>query len=151
MQSFTIERLTTADQSAVAALLVAQMLEHRIEAPGDAMEGAIAELITNKQFGDLFVAKVSGEVVGVAFLAVMMSMEHYGYLGWLEELYVAPAHRERGIGQALLDKVMEAARHRKLAAVELEVDIDHRRVESLYRRNGFQTLPRSRWVRKLTS
>ena len=67
----------------------------------------------------------------------------------LEELYVAPAHRSRGIGSALIGAVVERARGTGIVAVDLEVDANHMRVESLYRKHGFERLDRSRWVRKV--
>jgi len=36
-----------------------------------------------------------------------------------------------------------------MVAIDLEVDADHVRVESLYQRFGFRPLSRSRWARKL--
>jgi ribosomal-protein-alanine N-acetyltransferase len=65
----------------------------------------------------------------------------------LEELYVVPQFRSKGIGTALLTAVMERARELEIVAIDLEVDAAHRRAESLYRRFGFRLLDRSRWVR----
>ena len=75
--------------------------------------------------------------------------EHCGLVAWLEELYVAPSHRSRGVGSALLAAVLERAREAEIVAVDLEVDGAHRRAEALYRRSGFRRLNRSRWVKEL--
>jgi uncharacterized protein YaiI (UPF0178 family)/GNAT superfamily N-acetyltransferase len=91
----------------------------------------------------------AGEAVGVAYVARTWTLEHGGPTAWLEELYVEAAHRNRGIGGALLDGVLAAARERGCAAVDLEVERDHARAENLYRRAGFSPLARSRWVRRL--
>lgn len=149
MKPFTIAPMQPADAAAVAALLVAQMREHRIEAPPAAMERVVAELAASGTHGFILVAHADGEVAGVAYLATMLSMEHCGHIGWLEELYVAPTQREHGIGEALLHDALERARQMNLVAIELEVDIEHRRAESLYARHGFTSLPRARWVKKL--
>jgi len=56
-----------------------------------------------------------------------------------------PPKREDGFGTALLARAREVAVGLGCNAIELEVDAGHRRAERLYRRAGFQPLPRSRW------
>lgn len=88
------------------------------------------------------------EIVAVAYVVTILSVEHGGRTGWLEELYVTPNQRQRGIGSALLKGVIKLVRELGLVALDLEVDADHQRAESLYARFGFRRLPRSRWVRE---
>ena len=75
--------------------------------------------------------------------------EHCGLAAWLEELYVAPDWRQRGIGTALVTAVSELARKTGIVAIDLEVDAGHKRATALYQRLGFRRLERSRWVREL--
>jgi GNAT superfamily N-acetyltransferase len=95
-------------------------------------------------------ARDSGRVVGVAYVAIILSAEHCGSVAWLEELYVRPDDRHRGIGTALVTSVLERAPKNGIVAVELEIDAGHNRVISLYQRLGFRRLERSRWVRELS-
>ena len=92
-----------------------------------------------------------GRIVGVAYVAAIPSVEHCGLVAWLEELYVTPTHRSQGIGTALVKAVLARARKMDIVALDLEIDAEHSRAESLYRRLGFRPLNRSRWVRELTS
>jgi ribosomal protein S18 acetylase RimI-like enzyme len=59
--------------------------------------------------------------------------------------------RDRGIGTALLRRAIELAREDGCVAMDLEVDRDHARVESLYVREGFTTLPRKRFARRIAT
>jgi GNAT superfamily N-acetyltransferase len=68
---------------------------------------------------------------------------------WLDELFVVPEMRAQGIGTRLLAAAMEAAREDGCLAMDLEVDIEHQRVEALYLRHGFRALPRQRFSRLL--
>ena len=147
MKHLSINRTQRIDRDAVVALLVAQTLDHGMETSHEQLVRIVDQLLADERHGFLLVAKWRGEVVGVAYVAIILSMEHSGPVGWLEDLYVTPKHRERGIGGALLDNVIMSARELGLAALDLEVDVEHRRAESLYERFGFRSLPRSRWVK----
>jgi ribosomal-protein-alanine N-acetyltransferase len=53
---------------------------------------------------------------------------------------VVPAARRRGIGQGLLDAMLDEAKRRGALAVFLEVRADNDAAQALYRRNGFVDL-----------
>ena len=55
----------------------------------------------------------------------------------LEELYVAPAKRGRGIGRALLEGAMEAARERGATRMDLGTSVDDAAARALYESAGF--------------
>jgi ribosomal protein S18 acetylase RimI-like enzyme len=58
-------------------------------------------------------------------------------IGCLEELYVVPARRGRGVGRALLDAVLELARERGAAGVELVTGENDAAARALYESVGF--------------
>lgn len=68
------------------------------------------------------------------------TLRHSGILG----MGVAASHRGIGIGAALLDAALEAARVRGLTRVELVVRIDNGPAIALYRRFGFEVEGRLR-------
>ena len=136
-----------ADREAVVSLLAAQMSEHRTRSQSTRLSRMYDQILADDCYGFLLVAKAPAEIVAVAFVATILSIEHGGRVGWLEELYVRPEHRQAGIGSALLTRAIKLAREKGLSALDLEVDIEHRRAESLYQRFGFRRLPRSRWVK----
>lgn len=138
-----------ADRDAVIALLGAQLAEHAIELPLVDLAHAVDGVIADPARGVLFVACVEDRAVGVAYLAFTWTLEHGGPVGWLEELYVEPPHRERGIGTMLLDAVCARARAEGCGAVDLEVDEAHARAAHLYMRRGFRRLMRTRFSLRL--
>jgi RimJ/RimL family protein N-acetyltransferase len=79
-------------------------------------------------------------------MAYTWTFEHGGRVAWLDELYVVPERRSRGIGRAMVARALAAAREAGCRAVDLEVDADHERAEHLYARHGFRRLARTRWV-----
>jgi GNAT superfamily N-acetyltransferase len=150
MGTFSVVLGTVADCGECAGLLVDQLREHGIEASPETLARVLEVAITDMRRGFLMLARDGGRVVGVAYVATILSAEHCGPVAWLEELYVAPDCRERGIGTALVKAVLEQAGKAGMVAIDLEIDAGHKRVISLYQRLGFRRLKRSRWVRELT-
>ena len=79
----------------------------------------------------------TGEPTGFAFLTLRPTPYYDGWFAQLEELYVVPGLRDRGIGTALLEHAVDEVR--ALGAGEMhsnvdEIDTDTRR---FYERHGF--------------
>jgi len=148
MENLSIDRARPTDQDAVVALLAAQMAEHRVRSETEKLLQVFHRILGDERSGFVLVARLHSEIVAVVYVATILSVEHGGRTGWLEELYVTPRQRKRGIGSALLNSVIKLACELGLVALDLEVDADHQPAESLYARFGFRRLPRSRWVRE---
>jgi GNAT superfamily N-acetyltransferase len=141
----TVTPASPADRADLVALLAAQMAEHDIAIDDAALGAAIDGVFADARRGLLLLARTGGRAAGVAYVSLTWSLEHGGQSCWLEELYVLPALRERGIGTELLRGVLDLARTRGLAAVDLEIEASHARVAALYGRHGFRQRTRARW------
>jgi GNAT superfamily N-acetyltransferase len=151
MTEMRIAMAQTADTNAVVTLLAEQFREHGIGLGAEKLGEAVRGLVSDPARGAVVLARASApEPVGVAVLAYTWTLEHGGLVAWLDELFVAPAFRGRGIGRALLLRALDVARENGCRAVELEVDSDHGRAEHLYQREGFAMLARKRWAKRLT-
>ena len=133
----------------MAALFEAQLREHGIDSTVEGLVAVLRAVGEQPQHGFILSATCDGVLVGVAYAACILSLEHSGWAGWLEELYVLPEWRGRGAGSQLLDAVIAGAKERGWIALDLEVDTRHQRVISLYARRDFQPVARSRFVRRL--
>lgn len=140
---------TPVDAERVLRLLVAQLREHAIDTPEAQLAAAVQALLVRPRRGRVVLAEGDGTPVGMAALGFASPLEHGGRSVWLEELYVVPARRERGIGAALLEAACRIAAEDGAVAVDLEVEADHERASHLYARHGFHPLRRARWVRRL--
>jgi GNAT superfamily N-acetyltransferase len=143
-----IRSATATDLGPATSLLCAQFAEHRIALEHEELREAVRLLIDEPSRGAVLLAEDPGPV-GLAVLAYTWTLEHGGLVAWLDELFVVPTHRGRGIGRALLGQAEREASRRGCRAMELEVDVDHARAESLYRREGFAVLPRRRFSKPL--
>jgi GNAT superfamily N-acetyltransferase len=145
----TFERATPTDLEALRQLLGQQFVEHGIELNGEVLVQATAQMLRDERLGFFVLARQGGKTVGMAAVSFAWTLEHGGRSAWLDELYVLPEHRGQGLGTALLAEVEREIGRSGCAAIDLEVDRAHARAERLYRRVGFQPLPRSRWVKTL--
>jgi len=151
-RTFSIVSATVSDCGECARLLVEQLGEHGVNISADRLVCVLEEVVADETRGFLLLARRDdGRIAGVAYVATIPSVEHCGFVAWLEELYVTPAYRLRGIGTALVEAVLERAGKMDIVAIDLEIDVGHNRTESLYRRLGFRPLSRSRWIRELTA
>ena len=147
--SIAIEQAKVSDCTECAALLLQQLAEHGSDATEESLVTVLKQVVSNRARGFVLFAHENRKMVGVAYVAIILSAEHGGKVGWLEELYVLPEYRSKGVGGTLLTAVLERARGIGIVAIDLEVDEAHRRAEALYTRFGFRPLERTRWVRKL--
>ena len=77
------------------------------------------------------------EPTGFAYLTLRPAPYYDGPLAQLEELYVQPHLRDRGIGTAMLQRALELCRKRHAGEMHInvdEIDTDTRR---FYERHGF--------------
>jgi GNAT superfamily N-acetyltransferase len=139
-----------ADLDAVVYLLGQQLREHRIDTGAAQIRSVIERILADTRLGFVLVATGrDGKPVGVAFGTSILGVEHGGISGWIEELYVLPEFRDKGIGSRMIGEFIRVATELGWRAIDIEVDAGHERVESLYGRNDFQPVPRKRFCRKL--
>lgn len=106
------------------------------EALGDHVPAEV--LVNAASNGDLFVARLeSGAPVGFALVSVR------GGTLYLDQISVHPDHGRRGIGGALLGRVVEEARRRKLRRVTLSTFRDVPWNGPFYARHGFREIKRA--------
>jgi GNAT superfamily N-acetyltransferase len=150
MDSVAINLVDAEKLDAVVALFEAQLREHEITTSRDDLRMVIWTVIADQRHGFMFEASaLDGRPIAVAYASSLLSLEHGGVSGWLEELYVLPRWRNRGIGSRLVAEVIVHARELGWRALDLEVEASHQRVISLYVRHEFRPHSRSRFYRML--
>lgn len=89
--------------------------------------------------GALLVARVGPDVAGCVALRPLPGRE--GHEGEMKRLYVRPAYRAFGLGQRLVDAVIERARLAGHARLRLDTLATMEAAQALYRRMGFVETP----------
>ena len=80
------------------------------------------------------------ETVGYCIITLFWSNEFGGTVAFLDELYIRPEYRGRGLGTRALAAIKEYSASLNCAAVRLEVNPAHPDTIRLYGRNGFEPL-----------
>jgi ribosomal protein S18 acetylase RimI-like enzyme len=150
MNSATISLVDARTLDAVVGLFEAQLREHEITSSREDLRLMAETVMRDRRYGFMLVASASdGSPIGVAYASSLLSLEHGGVSGWIEELYVSPQWRGQGIGSRLIEEVVSRAKEAGWRALDLEVDATHQRAKALYARHQFRSLRRSRFYRAL--
>jgi ribosomal protein S18 acetylase RimI-like enzyme len=150
MSLVNIQLIDSYTLDAAIDLLESQMRGHDIVISRADLQAATQKLMSDRHNGFMLVATTSDEgPIGVAYASSILSLEHGGISGWLEELYVLPKWRGQGIGSRLIAEVVALAKEAGWRALDLEVEASHQRAISLYTRHQFQPRSRSRFYRVL--
>jgi GNAT superfamily N-acetyltransferase len=128
---------TPADADVGGRLLDEFRREFDTPTPGPkALAGRLEDLLPRDDVL-LVLAGAPTEPVGLALLILRPTSLVEGRAGLLEELYVAPAHRGRRIGGALLERAVELARGRGAEVIEVPVDEGDTDARRFYERHAF--------------
>jgi ribosomal protein S18 acetylase RimI-like enzyme len=97
---------------------------------------AFAGLIEEPSRGAVWIIESQGAPVGHAVLSVRFAMEFGGLSGYIDDLFVRPAHRRKGAASAGLDALIAECRRRGCRSIHVEVGLHNHAANALYRRYG---------------
>lgn len=112
-------------------------------------ERTFAELMRSDKYAEGFILEEDDTAVGFGLTAKTFSREGGGMVLWLEELYILPDYRCRGLGKQYFDFIEEYARKNNFARIRLEVEEYNVRARALYERLGYQPLEYCQMVKEL--
>ena len=97
------------------------------------------ELMRSDDYALCYIFELDGEAVGYALLAKTYSQEAGGKVLWIEEIYVSPDFRGRGIGKAFFEFLLKN-RPSDVKRLRLEVERENNGAVKLYKSFGFDFL-----------
>ena len=126
---------TAADAATVGRLLDAFNREYDTPTPGPAvLTTRLGRLLAA---GDVIALLTGDPAVAVALLTLRPNVWYDGPVALLDELYVAPGLRGRGLGSALLAAAEAVTRQRGGELLEINVDGDDSDARRFYERHGY--------------
>ena len=115
-----------------------------------AARAALHGLATDSGRGLLWVLDGDGGVHGYIAVSFGWSLEFQGRDAFVDELYLEPSYRGRGIGRAALALAEQASRAAGVRALHLEVERGNDAGRALYQRSGFADQDRILMTKRLT-
>ncbi|HEX4966704.1 MAG TPA: GNAT family N-acetyltransferase [Thermoanaerobaculia bacterium] len=126
-----------ADLEAILALHRAFFAEDHYTFHEEESRANLTRLLADPSLGRVFVVEDGELVVAYLVLTFGFSLEFGGRDAIVDELYVAPDHRGRGLGTKALATAEETCRELGIRAVHLVVERYKEGAQALYRRVGF--------------
>ena len=112
--------------------------EDRIPLDEPRVRRGIEQLLADSSLGAVLFAEAGGECVGYLILGWCFSIEQGGRHVLIDEVYLEPGARGRGLGGVLLAAACDWARQRGAEVARLEVSRHNPRAKALYLRSGFR-------------
>ena len=103
----------------------------------DTRRAALKPLLEGSPHGAAYLVGPPRAPVGYAVVSFGWSLEFGGLDGLLDELYIRPPVRGRGMASEVLNALPKALAQAGLRALHLEVDREDTKTQNLYRRAGF--------------
>jgi ribosomal protein S18 acetylase RimI-like enzyme len=141
--------VASADLGVLEGLVRAYYAEDGLTYDERRQPDALARLVEGGAFGRGWLVRCGGRVVGYVILTWSFSLESGGLDGYIDELFLAPEVRGRGLGARVLALAELEARRLGLLRLYLEVEHGNRAI-NLYRRAGFVDHHRYLMSKRLT-
>ena len=127
----------TADADALVTLARLFHLEdsHPLQPAG---EQALRLIAHGEPLARAWLVRAQDAVIGYVILTIGFSVEYGGRDGFIDDLYLVPAARGRGLGRKLLDFALARAAELGIGTLHLEVETGNETATRLYRSAGFE-------------
>ncbi len=142
--SATLTLAGPAHLDSLIALVTAFQAEQGIEMTDDARRRGVAPLLDGIPHGAAYLIGPPRSPIGYVVITFGWSVEFGGLDGIIDELYIRPGVRGRGIASEALIALPRALAQGGVRAMHLEVDRDNAAAVKLYSRAGFK--PRDRYM-----
>ena len=97
---------------------------------------AFEHLLSDPRLGGVWIAMTDDGPAGYVVLTVAFGMEYGGLRGFIDDLFVRPSARGRGVATALLDAMTADCVARGVRSLNVEVGPDNDAARRVYERAG---------------
>jgi ribosomal protein S18 acetylase RimI-like enzyme len=103
----------------------------------EAGEKALRDIAHAEPFARAWLVRENDALLGYLVLTLGFSVEYGGRDGFIDDLYLVPAARGRGLGRRLIEFALAQARNLGIGTLHLEVETGNEAATRLYRAVGF--------------
>lgn len=116
--------------------------QQRVSASVDAKD-SVFDAVLDSNDAAIFLAEQMGVCVGVATVYAIPQIRKARYCAEIEEMYVVPEYRGKGVAEHLVDAVVAWARQKGMKEVRLESGARLKRAHAFYEKIGFELTGRA--------
>jgi GNAT superfamily N-acetyltransferase len=132
-----LRRASREDVARLTAMVQAYHTTEGIIADPADYPRVLRPLLEGDDRGRIWLIAEGGVIAGYVALCFGYSIEFGGRDAFVDEIFVLPERRGRGVGTRALDLVVAEAGRLGIRALHLEVDRDNHTARELYARRGF--------------
>ena len=132
------------DMAKLAPLVAAFHAEMNIDSTDDSRAAAVAPLLEGSPLGAVYLLGPRRAPIGYLVITFGWSVEFGGMDAFVDEIFVRPGVRGRGMGLDALMSIRNMLKSVGVTAIHLEVDGADEATQRLYRRAHFK--PRDRYM-----
>jgi len=118
--------------------------EEDLETSPDQRRAGIAPLLEGIPYGAVYIIGPTRAPIGYIVVTFGWSVEFGGMDGFVDELYIRPPVRGRGLASEVLIELPKTLAQAGIKALHLEVDRNNEQAQRLYQRTRFQ--PRDKYM-----
>jgi GNAT superfamily N-acetyltransferase len=144
----TIGKARKSDRSEVEKLIAEYHSSEGITPIKERIAWAVDEQLQGRSLGLLLVARDKDTIIGVALAAYTPSAE-LGRVMTVNDFFVRPDSRRRGVGRELATHLIEQCRKMKVDEINLEVLFENKTAPAFWRSMGFRRAKRFLFKRQL--
>jgi len=130
------------DLDKVLTLVSAFHAESAIDSTDDSRRAGVEPLLSGIPYGAVYLIGPARAPIGYIIVTFGWSVELGGMDAFVDELYIRPAVRRRGIAGEVLSTLPAALSEAGVKALHLEVDRDNETAQKLYLRSRFKARDR---------
>ena len=134
----TLRRAQVSDLERLQPLVRAYHEFEDIDSSGSSRRAALRRLLGDPAAGGIWLIYANAELAGYIVLCRGFSIEFDGFDAFIDEFYLDPEFRRKGIGGEALEAIKNEARRLDINALHLEVARDNEPARRLYLARGFE-------------
>lgn len=126
-----------ADLDKLLEMVAAFHSEENLQSSADSRRAGIEPLLDGIPHGVAYVIGPNRAPIGYIIVTFTWSIEYGGMEGAIDEIYIRPAVRKRGVASEVLNSLPRALAKAGIKALHLEVDRKSDSTQRLYAKAGF--------------
>jgi len=96
------------------------------------------DFILHPSLGILYIISNETQTIGYVCITYGYSFEYGGKTAFIDELFIIPEERNKGLGSQVMDFILTKAKELKLATLHLEAEKHNDKANKLYSKKGFK-------------